>query len=286
MKKTILIAQIGVLVTMVLCSIACTSVNKNKVEIKLISYNIRQSGLADKDGEYRWNNRKEATIRMIKQETPSVFGLQEALLEQVEYIETNLPQYSNVGVGRDDGKNAGEFMSIFYLSDKFNLLQSGTFWLSETPDIVSKGWDAECFRIVTWVQLQDIESKKEFYFFNTHFDHKGIVARENSAKLVLKKIKEIAGKKANIVFGGDLNSAISDPIFNPLKKYMNVARECSPITDNKGTMNGFGTTPNNIMLDHFFCKNIVCKMFRTLDGDYGVPYISDHYPIEFVFELK
>jgi len=285
MKKKSLFIQIGLL-AIVLCSLACSNGHKARVEIKAISYNIRQSGLADNDGENKWDNRKKATITMIEQEKPSVFGLQEALLEQVEYIETNLPQYNHVGVGRDDGKNAGEFMSIFYLSEKFNLLQSGTFWLSETPDSVSKGWDAECFRTVTWVKLQDIESKKEFYYFNTHFDHKGIVARENSAKLISEKIKEIAGKKASIVFGGDLNSDISDPIFNPVKKFLKVARECSPITDNKGTMNGFGTTPNNIVLDHFFCKNVVCKEFRTLDGNYGVPYISDHYPIEFAFELK
>jgi len=286
MKKRFLIFQIGLLATILLCGIACTNGNKPKVEIKLISYNIRQSGLADKDGEYQWENRKQATIKMIEQEKPSIFGLQEALLEQVEYVATNLPHYSKIGVGRDDGENGGEFMTIFYLSDKFNLLQSGNFWLSETPNIVSKGWDAECYRIVTWVQLQDKESKAEFYFFNSHFDHKGIVARENSAKLVADKIKEITGKKANIVFGGDLNSDISDPIFNPLKKFMKVARECSPITDNRGTMNGFGATPNNIVLDHIFCKNVKCKEFRTLDGDYGVPYISDHYPIEFVFEIK
>jgi len=286
MKKRYLFIQIGLLATIMLYNVACTNGNKAGVEIKAISYNIRQSGLADNDGENKWDNRKKATITMIEQEKPSVFGLQESLLEQVEYVEANLPQYKNVGVGRDDGKNAGEFMSIFYLSEKFNLLQSGTFWLSETPDTVSKGWDAECFRTVTWVKLKDIESKKEFYYFNTHFDHKGIVAREKSAKLVSEKVKEIAGKKASIVFGGDLNSDISDPIFNPLKKFLKVARECSPITDNKGTMNGFGATPNNIVLDHFFCKNVECKKFRTLDSDYGVPYISDHYPIEFVFELK
>jgi len=286
MKPKFSIFQIGILAASLLCGIACTNGNKSKVEIKLISYNIRLSGLEEIDSENNWDNRKEATIRMIEQEKPSVFGLQEALLEQVEYIETNLPQYNNVGVGRDDGKSAGEFMSIFYLSDKFNLLQNGVFWLSETPNIVSKGWDAGCFRTAEWVQLQDIESKKEFYFFNTHFDHIGIVARENSVKLVLEKIMEIAGEKANIIFGGDLNSDISDPIFDPLKKFMDIARECSPITDNKGTFNDFGATSDTIVIDHFFCKNVECKIFRTLDDNYGVPYISDHYPIEFVFELK
>ena len=281
------IFQVGLLIIFMLCGfLSCTNANRPKAEVKAISFNIRQSGLSDQDGENKWDNRKEATIKMIEQELPAVLGLQEALLEQVQYIETNLPQYKRVGVGRDDGKNAGEIMAIFYLSDKFNLLRSGTFWLSDIPDSVSKGWDAECFRTVTWVQLQDVNSKKEFYYFNTHFDHKGIIARKNSAKLVLEKIREIAGKKANIILGGDLNSSISDPIFNPLKKYMDVARECSPITDNKGTFNGFGSTPNNIVLDHFFCRNVDCKDFKTLDGDYGVPYISDHYPIEFVFELK
>jgi endonuclease/exonuclease/phosphatase family metal-dependent hydrolase len=285
MKKKFL-TQVSLLIIFLLCFIACSNNNKTKVEIKLISYNIRQSGLADKDGEYKWDNRKEATIRMIEQEKPSVFGLQEALLDQVEYIETNLPQYNRIGVGRDDGESSGEFMAIFYLLDNFNLLQSGTFWLSETPSVVSKGWDAECCRTVTWVQLQDKVSKMKFYFFNSHFDHKGIAARENSAKLVSEKIKEIADKKASVVFGGDLNSDISDPIFNSLKKYMKIARECSPITDNRGTMNGFGATPNNIVLDHIFCRNVKCKEFRTLDSDYGVPYISDHYPIDFVFELN
>ncbi len=265
-----------------LCNVVLANGSK---EIKLISYNIRLSSVPDIDGEHKWDNRKDATIRMIKQETPSIFGLQEALLEQVEYISTNLPQYSKVGVGRDDGKNAGEFMSIFYLSDKFNLLQEGTFWLSENPNRVSKGWDAAYFRIVTWVKLEDIESGKEFYFFNTHFDNEGVLARKNSVKLVLKKIKEIAGEEVRVVLGGDLNSDISDPIFNPLKKYMDIARECSQSTDNRGTFNGFGRESEKIVIDHIFSKNVECKTFRTLDGDYGVPYISDHYPIEFVFGL-
>jgi len=286
MKNRFLFVQIGLLAVLMLFGTACTNGQKINVELKLISFNIRQSGLTDQDGENKWDNRKGAIIKMIEQEAPSAFGLQEALLEQVQYIETNLPQYKRIGVGRDDGKNAGEFMAIFYLSEKFNLLQSGTFWLSSSPDSVSKGWDAACFRTVTWVRLEDKESKKEFYYFNTHFDHIGIAARENSVQLVLEKIKEIAGEKENIVFGGDLNSAASDPIFNPLKKYLDDARECSPVTDNKRTFNGFGSTPDNIVIDYFFCKNIKCKIFKTLNGYYGAPYISDHYPIEIVFELS
>jgi len=286
MKRKFITAHIALIAALIVCSVAYTNGQKIKVALKFISFNIRQSGLPGQDGNNKWDNRKGATIKLIEQEAPAVFGLQEALLEQVRYIEKNLPQYTRFGVGRDDGENAGEFMAVFYLSDEFNLLRSGTFWLSETPDSVSKGWDAGCFRTVTWVLLQDKKSKKEFYYFNTHFDNQGAAARENSAKLVAKRIKDITTKKASIILGGDFNSSMSDPIFNPLKKYMNVVRECSPVTDNKGTFNGFGSTPNNIVLDHFFCKNVTCKLFKTLDGNYGAPYISDHYPIEFVCELK
>lgn len=284
MKKYFLLFNIGLVLSFLLCIVACKNERNKADEIKLISFNIRLSSMAKYDGENRWDNRKQAIIKMIEQEQPDVFGLQEALLEQVEYLKTNLPQYKNIGVGRDDGENKGEFMSIFYLSDKFDLLKSGNFWLSKTPEIVSKGWDAACYRIVTWAQLQDKQSKANFYYFNTHFDHEGIVARENSAKLVSIKIMEIAGNNSSVVFGGDLNSEISDPIFNPLKEFMKVVREDAPITDNKGTYNGFGTTTNQV-IDHIFCRNVKSKVFKTLDFNYGVSYISDHYPIECVFEL-
>ncbi|GHT13568.1 endonuclease [Bacteroidia bacterium] len=273
-----------VIVSMLLFVVAARSANSSKVEVKVTSYNIRFSNTAD--GEDRWDNRKGATLKMIQQENPSILGLQEALLEQVKYIEDNLPQYGRIGVGRDDGKESGEMMAIFYHKEKFTLLKSGTFWLSNTPDNVSRGWDAACNRTVTWVQLQEISSNKTFYFFNTHFDHKGTVARENSVKLVVEKIKEITGKKETVILCGDLNSTIADPIFNPLKKEMKNAREHSPITDNKGTFNGFGAAPTSLIIDYIFYKNAEPKSFKTLDGNYGAPYISDHYPIEFVFYFK
>jgi endonuclease/exonuclease/phosphatase family metal-dependent hydrolase len=254
-------------------------------EVKLISYNIRQSGLSDNDGEYKWENRREATANMIQKEAPSVFGLQEALLDQIQYIEESFPQYTRIGVGRDDGQNEGEIMAIFYLKEYYERIDHGTFWLSERPDTVSKGWDAQCNRTVTWVKLRETATNKEFYFFNTHFDHSGVIAREESAKLVVQKIEEIAGKDEIVIFGGDLNSAITDTIFNPLKDFLEIAGNCSPITDHKGTFNGFGSATSSIAIDHLFCKNVKCKSFRTLVDDYGAPFISDHYPIEFIFEL-
>ena len=111
-------------------------------EAKIISYNIRL-GVAD-DGANSWEHRREATLRMLEREAPTVFGIQEGYLFQVKYIEENLPQYGRVGVGRDDGAEKGEFMAVYYLRDRFELLDSGTFWLSETPDKVSRGWDGAC----------------------------------------------------------------------------------------------------------------------------------------------
>jgi hypothetical protein len=139
--------------------------------IKLISYNLRNSH--GKDGDNVWMKRRHATPEMIRREAPDVFGVQEGLIDQLHYIDTECPQYARVGVGRDDGAEKGEFMAVYYLRDRFELLDSGTFWLSETPDKVSRGWDGACNRTVTWVELKDRKSGKEFFYFNTHLDHKG-----------------------------------------------------------------------------------------------------------------
>ena len=136
--------------------------------IKLISYNLRNSH--GKDGDNVWMKRRHATPEMIRREAPDVFGVQEGLIDQLHYIDTECPQYARVGVGRDDGAEKGEFMAVYYLRDRFELLDSGTFWLSETPDKVSRGWDGACNRTVTWVELKDRKSGKEFFYFNTHLD--------------------------------------------------------------------------------------------------------------------
>ena len=190
--------------------------------IKLISYNLRTSH--GKDGDNVWMKRRHATPEMIRREAPDVFGVQEGLIDQLHYIDAECPQYARVGVGRDDGAEKGEFMAVYYLRDRFELLDSGTFWLSETPDKVSRGWDGACNRTVTWVELKDRKSGKEFFYFNTHLDHKGKAAREEGVKLLIEKIHEIAGKKAPAIVGGDFNTPVDSPIFKPLTKYMVSAR--------------------------------------------------------------
>ncbi|MBQ1655219.1 MAG: endonuclease/exonuclease/phosphatase family protein [Bacteroidales bacterium] len=263
------------LAVLLLCG-GCGNREKD-VEIKYISYNIRYANA--NDGDNAWDIRKPATKEMIEREQPDVFGLQEALIGQLQYIDSNFPQYSRVGVGRDDGKEDGEFMAVYYRSDKFKLLKNGDFWLSETPDECSMGWDAACRRIVTWAKLKDKETGKVFYAFNTHLDHVGEVAREQSILLIVKKIDEIVKKdKAPVFLSGDFNSNVNSAIFDPLKSIMKDSRAILPESEWIPTYNNFGNG-NDAMIDYIFYKNAEVQDFKTLNGDYGKPYISDHYPV-------
>lgn len=254
-------------------------------EVELISFNIRQSGLAEKDGPDCWKNRRRAVLNMIEAESPSVIGIQEGLIDQVDYIERGCPQFARIGAGRDDGREGGEIMAILYRADRFEVPASGTFWLSETPDKVSRGWDAACNRTVTWALLREKATGKEFHYLNTHFDHQGETARRESARLLADFIARRLPADATIVVGGDFNSEIADPALEPLKASLQVARDIADPTDRRGTFNGFGSTPDNIMLDHIFCRNVEQPSLRVLRGDYGAPFISDHYPVVFTFRL-
>jgi len=138
--------------------------------VQVMSYNIRLS-LVD-DGENHWNIRKPASIIMIDSLKPDVLGVQESVKEQVDYLVEHLPAYARVGVAREDGDSIGEFSAIFYLKDKYEVMQNGTFWLSETPDVPSFGWDAAHMRIVTWGKFRNRKTGRTFFAFNTHFDHR------------------------------------------------------------------------------------------------------------------
>lgn len=260
---------------------ACS--HDNRQTLKVISYNIRL-GMAD-DGDNSWDNRKGATLTMVDRERPDLLGIQEGLIDQVQYLEEHCPQYARLGVGRDDGAEGGEIMALYYLRDRFEPLANGDFWLSETPDTVSRGWDAACNRTVTWGLFRDKESKREVCYLNTHLDHMGSTAREESIRLIVRKIAQIAPEGTAVVLGGDFNSPTDHVIFRPLDRTLLSARDASPVTDHKGTFTGFEKPDSAILLDHLFFSGLQPVSFRTLDQDYGAPYISDHYPIEAVFEL-
>lgn len=176
---------------------------QNKTPITIASYNLRYNN--QNDGVNAWPNRKELVKGLIRFHELDIFGIQEGLRGQLDDI-AEIGDFAFLGNGRDDGKQSGEHSSIFYRKSRFKVGESGDFWLSETPDVPGKGWDATCCnRICSWAKFNDLITKKTFYVFNVHFDHQGVVARRESGKLMVKKIQEIA-KDANVILTGDFNS--------------------------------------------------------------------------------
>ena len=252
---------------------------------KVISYNIRVLTPHDTDSLH-WDVRKPATITMIEQEQPDLFAFQESFLEQTRYVEAECPQYVRIGVGENDEDPASEVNAIFYLRDKFDLIAKKSIWLSETPDTCSRGWDADYNRMATFVTLRDKNNEKVFTYINTHFDHVGRVARIESAKMIAERVKALqANGQQAIIVGGDFNSELADSLLTPMQEALGYARHDSPVTDNKGTFNNWGRAAEGYIIDHIFYTGVTPKEYRTLDGNYGVPYISDHYPIAFTFEM-
>ncbi len=257
--------------------------------VEILSYNIRLS-FAD-DGDNSWKFRKPASLVMIGEEKPVVFGLQEACPEQLKYLNDSLAGYEYIGVGRDDGKTEGEAMAVFFDTSRVDLGENGTFWLSETPDSVSFGWDAACRRTCTWAKFTLKDSGREFYVFNTHLDHIGPTARRESIRLIADSIKAIAGGETPCFLTADFNTTAADSIFDPVKQILGQARVDSPVSDSHPTYNAYGrqteyATDGDCVIDHIFYKGMEPISFRTLTGDYGVPYISDHYPIAFTAVIK
>ena len=259
---------------------------------KIISFNVRYSSAPEIDGDNRWELRRDASVKMVAKHKPLVMGLQEACPDQIDFLDLNLTGYKHIGVGRDDGKRAGEMMAIYYDTTRLTLLDSGTFWLSETPEKVSIGWDAACNRTCTWGHFKVNDTGFEFLYFNTHLDHLGSLARKNSINLIVDKMTELNPDNVPVFLSGDFNSTTDDPIFDPLKASLKDARMMSAISDKNITYNGFGKVTDNPntrkewVIDHIFFSGVNPMAFRVLNGNYGVPFISDHYPISFTFRAQ
>lgn len=177
---------------------------KQLLTLRVLTYNIRLDTTAD--GVNQWPNRKEKLAGLLRKQAPHIFGVQEALHNQMLDLQTLMPEYTWYGAGRDDGKTKGEFSAIFYKKEIFEAKDSGTFWLSQTPDVPgSKSWDAAITRVCSWVKLAEKNTGEQFFVFNTHFDHIGEVARLESMKLIAKKVKEIAADQPYLLLG-DFNS--------------------------------------------------------------------------------
>ena len=257
-----------------------TAVSQTKNTMIVASYNIRYEN--PHDGIHSWNNRKEQVKSLIQFHDFDIFGTQEAVYNQVLDI-AKLEQYAHYGKGRDDGKQAGEHCAIFYKKELFNLLDSGDFWLSETPDKPSLGWDApNCKRICSWVKLIDKRSNKEFYFFSVHFDHQGKEARRESGKLMVSKIKEITNGKP-VICVGDFNSTPDSEQILYIQTFLKDAFQVSeqPPYGPCGTSNGFryDVVPINRIDYIFISKQIDVFKYGVLTDSYELRFPSDHLPV-------
>ena len=253
---------------------------KKETPFNIITYNIRMN--TSGDGVNAWPLRKDKVASLLKFHKADIFNVQEALPEQMDDLTASFPDFDHVGVGRDDGKRAGEHMAVFYKKSRFEKLTDGMFWLNEATEKPGFGWDAVCNRTVTWIKLKDRITKKSFYVFDTHFDHRGVKAREESAKLILRKIKEINKEGLPLILTGDLNLIKeSDPVQLILKELAD-ARDKSqtpPYLPN-GTSGGFEVKVMSRTIDFIFINGKVKVLrFGVLSDSFGVYYPSDHLPV-------
>ncbi|MFC2160585.1 endonuclease/exonuclease/phosphatase family protein [Acidobacteriota bacterium] len=252
-----------------------------------MSFNIRYDNPGD--GLNVWENRKDIAAQTILFHDVDICGMQEVLDHQLQDLDERLPEYDWIGVGRDDGEKKGEYAPIFFRPDRIQIIESGFFWLSETPDIAgSFGWDAACTRIVTWGKFSIRTTQEEFYFFNTHFDHVGQAARENSAELLLEKIESITSVHPVIV-SGDFNCTQENKAYSILTSGQGEGSklEDTRILSQTGhyggtqTFNGFkpDLRPNNI-IDFIFVRNTGPVLSHGIFADrWDGQFVSDHYPV-------
>ena len=264
-----------------------------QTELNVVTFNIRYNNAADSLNA--WPYRKDKLASQLLFHHAHIIGVQEALHEQVQDLQERLPRYKHAGVGRTDGKEKGEYSAIFYDTGRLQLLQSATFWLAEQTDIPGKrGWDAALERIVTWAKFKDRTTKKTFYHFNTHFDHRGKTARRESAILLLQKVKEIAANTPAIITG-DFNAHPDDePIMvvadksNPLHLTDSKEISASPHYGPSGTFNAFQAKEvNDLPIDYIFIKNgVKVLQHATLSQSWQGRFSSDHFPVLAVVKIE
>ena len=274
MKKVLIFAAaLSLLIPLTSCK------KQAEASLDVMSYNIRL-GVAD-DGDNSWDIRKIATPAMLQANAPDIFGVQEAYDFQVAYIAEQCPQYVPLGVGREDGVAKGEHMSIFYNKEKIDVVEWGTYWLSETPDVPSKGWDAACYRTATWALLKLKDSGKQFYYVNTHLDHKGVEARAKGLALIADKIAAMNPKGYPMVLTGDFNVCPDNPGLEGINAQMKDARVTAENSDDRGSFNGWGQSEGKVIDYIYYAGFAKCTDFKVVTDTYeNIPYISDHYPVK------
>lgn len=243
--------------------------------IRVMSFNILCRG----DGEHSREKRAPYVVDLIKREAPDVIGFQEATPEWMAYLKSSLKNYNAIGVGRDDGANKGEFSAIFYSRNRFLLRNSGNFWLSETPDEASLGWDGKHNRICTWAILKDLYTTRKFVILNTHTDHVGEVAVNEGVKLIVKKVRGLNNMPTFVT--GDFNLKEGSRDYNIIVN-SGVLRDSKYVCEdivNVNTYNGLGVGEQCVVDYIFVNKSLNPIKYNVVTDKNGDYYISDHYPV-------
>lgn len=261
-------------------AVFCTAKPAQLSRLTVMSYNIRVGNA--NDGTNSWSLRYPATAMMIEDQKPDVAGIQEGLALQLLFITENCRDYKSLSAGRDDGKQKGEHAAILYNKKTVSVVKWGKFWLSETPDKPSTGWDAAYSRIAVWAVLKSKVSGQKFMFVSTHLDNEGETARREGAALILSMIRDLNKDNLPVVLAGDFNSAADDPAMAGISGTMKNARQIAADTDSMGTYHGWGKT--SAVIDHIFYSGFrSCTEFETVTKPYADrKYISDHYPVKAV----
>ena len=301
MKKILLFSALGA----ILLASCANNQEKAPATMTVATYNIRLINSGDSAAGNGWDKRAPHVADVIKFHGFDIFGTQEGFKKALEDLKAELPGYEYIGVGRDNGAEKGEHAAIFYDTDKFEVLDHGDFWLSETPDSVSFGWDAQCRRVCTWGKFRHIDSGFTFVYFNLHMDHIGVVARAESAKLILQKIKEFP-EPLPVMLSGDFNVDQTNESYILLNE-SGVMKDAYDTTDfryiTSSTFNSYN--PNRLRLasdgqpqriDHIFLSpefnvkkyGVLTDTYRDKDeeGNDIARVPSDHYPVMIIVEMN
>ncbi len=248
---------------------------------KIVTYNIRLN--TPDDGENAWPNRKHLVTDLLRFHEADIIGMQEVLYDQLTDISLQMGGFDQIGVGREDGKADGEYSPIFYDSRKYQLKNHGWFWLSETPEKPSMGWDAACKRICTYALFEDYDNRKSFWVFNTHFDHVGEEARINSVRLILQKIDSLNTKDDPVILMGDFNlTPETKPIERIETQFFDSKKVSAQVPYGpEGTFNGFNFNSElKNRIDYIFVKGkLNVQKYGVLTDSYEKRYPSDHLPV-------
>lgn len=256
--------------------------------LSVMTFNMRYDN--PEDGQNNWRFRRERVAGVIKAQEVDVLGTQELLSNQFNDLSGLLTGYQGVGVGRLDGVESGEYCAVFFRKDRFTLLDSGTFWLSETPEVVgSLGWDGACERIATWVVLRDRDGR-EFFFIDTHLDHVGQVARDEGVSLLMKRIETLSGGRP-VILTGDFNSEPGSSVVAHVQKD-GVLRDAKAIAAQRSgtdwSFSDFGQIPEaeRPLLDYIFVSgDIEAVRYEVLPDTFDGGYVSDYAPVMAVVKI-